>query len=135
MTWSRGMSWMSAIMFLRYWQKQCSNLVVILFLALTNPSYLCNQISNCNAIKHFGVMMSKWFKKIEIEIFDKWLISLDHVTYCHKFHTQGRINTTYLSSLSSSRSKWSPSKTSSSSNRLKSYKYLTFTGLIIFCLE
>ena len=25
--------------------------------------------------------MRKWFKKIGIDIFDKWLISLDHVTY------------------------------------------------------
>ena len=27
--------------------------------------------------------LRKWCKKIEIEIFDKWLISLDHVTYLY----------------------------------------------------
>ena len=37
-TWSRGMSRMSAMLFLRYWQKQCSNSVFILLLTLTNPS-------------------------------------------------------------------------------------------------
>ena len=31
-------------------------------------------------MKHFEVLR-KWCKKIEIEIFVKWLISLDHVTY------------------------------------------------------
>ena len=31
-------------------------------------------------MKHFEVMR-KWCKKIEIDIFNKWLISLDHVTY------------------------------------------------------
>ena len=31
-------------------------------------------------MKHFEVLR-KWCKKIEIEIFDKWLISLDRVTY------------------------------------------------------
>ena len=31
-------------------------------------------------MKHFEVVR-QWCKKIEIEIFDKWLISLDHVTY------------------------------------------------------
>ena len=30
-------------------------------------------------MKHFEVLR-KWCKKIEIDIFDKWLISLDHVT-------------------------------------------------------
>ena len=39
-----GSSRMSAMLFLRYWQKQ-------------------------------------WCKKIEIKMFDKWLISLDRVTY------------------------------------------------------
>ena len=28
-------------------------------------------------------VMRKWCKKIEIEIFDKWLIPLDRVTYGH----------------------------------------------------
>ena len=37
-------------------------------------------------MKHFDVLR-KWCKKIEIEIFDKWLITLDHVTY-----TQNQIN-------------------------------------------
>ena len=44
----------------------------ILFLALSNPSYLCNKISNfngvCIKIKHFEVMR-KWCKKLGIEIF------------------------------------------------------------------
>ena len=31
-------------------------------------------------MKRFEVMR-KWCKKIEIEVFDKWLISLDYVTY------------------------------------------------------
>ena len=33
-------------------------------------------------MKHIEVMR-KQCKKIEIEIFDKWLISLDHITYVH----------------------------------------------------
>ena len=35
-------------------------------------------------MKHFGVLR-KWCKKIEIEIFDKLLIFLDHVTYKSDF--------------------------------------------------
>ena len=31
-------------------------------------------------MKDFAVLR-KWYKKIEIKIFDKWLISLDRVTY------------------------------------------------------
>ena len=31
-------------------------------------------------MKYFE-MMRKWCKKIGIEVFDKWLISLDHVTF------------------------------------------------------
>ena len=31
-------------------------------------------------MKHLEVL-GEWKKKIEIEIFDKWLISLDHVIY------------------------------------------------------
>ena len=49
-------------------------LCFILCLALTNPLQLCNQISNCNGVcikmKHF-VVMRKWCKKEEIDIFDK----------------------------------------------------------------
>ena len=59
-------------------------LCFILFLALPNPTKLCNQISNCNRVcikmKHLEIIR-KWCKKIEIEIFDRLLISLDHVTY------------------------------------------------------
>ena len=44
-------------------------------------------MSNCNGVcikmKHLPVLR-KWCKKIEIEIFDKWLISLDRVTYLSK---------------------------------------------------
>ena len=32
--------------------------------------------------------MRKWCKKIEIEILDKWLISLDHVTYVTHSHRE-----------------------------------------------
>ena len=49
--WSRGMSPMSGMLFLRYWQK------------------LCNQIFNCIGVcitvKHFKVLR-KWCKKMEI---------------------------------------------------------------------
>ena len=43
-------------------------------------------------MKHFEVLR-KWCQKTEIEIFDKWLISLDRVTYydyrsCVKFATR-----------------------------------------------
>ena len=44
----------------------------------------CNQISNCNGVcikmKHFGVVIN-WCNKIEIEILDKWIISLDHMSH------------------------------------------------------
>ena len=59
-------------------------LCFILFLALTNSSKLCNQISNCYGVwikmEHVAVMR-KWCKIMGINIFDNWLISLDHVTY------------------------------------------------------
>ena len=49
-------------------------LCFILFLALSYPSQLCYQISNCNGVcikmKHFKVMR-KWGQEIEIEVFDK----------------------------------------------------------------
>ena len=44
-------------------------------LSLSNPSLY----RVCIKMKHFKIMR-KWCKKTEIEIFDKWLISLDHVT-------------------------------------------------------
>ena len=53
----------------------------ILFLALSNLSQLCNQISNCNRVCIKIKVLRKWYKKIEIKIFDKRLISLDRVTY------------------------------------------------------
>ena len=37
-------------------------------------------------MKHFEVVR-KWCKKIEIEMFDKRLISLDHVTYAYSEYT------------------------------------------------
>ena len=42
-------------------------------------------------MKHIEVMR-KWCKKIGIDIFDKWLIPLDHVTYTDLFSDDDNIN-------------------------------------------
>ena len=77
--------WMSEMLFLIYWQKQCSNTFVLY--CFYHCQILHNSVTRypiemgvCIKMKQFEVMR-KWCKKIEIEIFDKWLISLDRVTY------------------------------------------------------
>ena len=73
---------MSAILFLRYWQKQCSNSFVLYCFQQRQIHH--NSVTRYPIVwikmKHIKVMR-KWCKKIATEIFDKRLISLDHVTY------------------------------------------------------
>ena len=80
----KGMSLMSGKLFLRYWQKQCSNsFVLILFFRIDRFFiFLWNQMFYLK-MKHFDFMYDEkvaWETR-NWHFYDKWLISLDHVTF------------------------------------------------------
>ena len=82
-TWSRGMSWMSDILFFRYWQRKRLNSFVLYCFqywwiahnSVTRYPILTGFASKCSIFK----LSDGGVKNSKLNIFDMWFNSLDHV--------------------------------------------------------
>ena len=92
MTRSRGLSWMSKLLILRYRLKEVTNSYVLHCLwSSKNYSYLCNQMPNWDRI--FGskckILNGQviYIEKSKLDIADMWLIPLITSQMCRKYLT------------------------------------------------
>ena len=84
-TWSRGMSRMSLILILSYRLKQMTYSYVLHCFEIQRIAHI--SWTRCRIVMGYGSKCRIWnwqvdyIEKSKLNIADKWLISLDHVTY------------------------------------------------------
>ena len=84
-TWSRGMSRMSLILILSYRLKQMTYSYVLHCLEIQRIAHI--SWTRCRIVMGYGSKCRIWYVQVDyiensnLNITDKWLISLDHVTY------------------------------------------------------
>ena len=85
MTWPRGMSRMSLILILSYRLKQMTYSYVLQCFEIQRITHI--SWTRCRIVMGYGSQCRIWYVQVDhienskLDIADKWLISLDHVTY------------------------------------------------------